>query len=190
VIGAVVLLLAARILVPGVVDSVRGTAPALTAARALPAGHLIAESDLTLAHVGAGLIPAGVLTDPAAAIGQRAATALPAGMPLTPELLAGPGPLAQAPPGAVVVPVRLSDRAAAALLAAGDRIDVLASAGAAADGRIVPAQKLAAAALVLSVPDQAETSDPGLVLLALTEAEAALVGGAASWSVLSAVVVG
>jgi hypothetical protein len=88
----------------------------------------------------------------------------------------------------VAVPVRLSDGAAAALLAAGDRIDVLAAGGIGGGDAVAPAQRVAAGALVLGVPEPDSTST-GLVLLALTPEEAALVGGASAWSVLSAVLV-
>jgi Flp pilus assembly protein CpaB len=188
--------LVARIALPGIVGAFRDTSAVLTLARPVAAGQGLTAEDLRVAKVADKLVPEGALRNPAEVIGRRAAAPLPAGLPLAPELLTDPGHLANAPPGTVVVPVRLSDAAAATVLSPGDRIDVLASAGAGGSGEIAPAQRLAQAALVLDVPggraeDGTSTgSDAGLVLLALSEAEAGLVGGAASWSVISAVVVG
>jgi hypothetical protein len=121
-------------------------------------------------------------------LGARATARLPAGYPVAPSLISPLGALANAPSGTVAVPVRLSDAETSAVLAPGDRIDVLAAAGTSADGEVVPAQRVAGGALVLDLPLTAPASS-GLVLLAVTPDEAVLLGGAAAWTVLSAVLV-
>jgi hypothetical protein len=65
---------------------------------------------------------------------------------------------------------------------------VLAASGTSAGGEVAPAQKVATRALVLDVPEQT-ASGAGLVLLAVSSSEAALLSGASAWTVLSAVLV-
>jgi Flp pilus assembly protein CpaB len=153
------------------------------------AGTELTASDVSLARVAEGLVPDGALTAAESAIGQRVTTRLPAGMTLVPEVLTDGGTLFGAPDGSVVVPVRLSDASVASLVHPGDRIDVLASPGVSGGGTIAPAQELASAATVVEVPDGAE-GPAELVLLAVTPREAQLLGGAASWAILTAVLVG
>ncbi|MDR1799323.1 MAG: SAF domain-containing protein [Bifidobacteriaceae bacterium] len=186
---ALAVALLVRLALPGVVGSVRTTSPAVVLTRAVQAGAELGPNDVTTVAVAAGLVPDGALADPAAAVGSRLAAALPAGMPLTPEVLLDQGVLAAAPAGTVAFPTRLSDPQVARLIRPGDHIDVYASAGATGSGEVAPAQELARGALVLEVPGAIDTEvAPGLVLLAVTEAEARLLGGASSWAVISAVV--
>jgi Flp pilus assembly protein CpaB len=211
-------LIALRLLVPAVVGAFQPTVPGVALAHAVQAGQVLAPADVKAVKVARGVAPHGLMTDPAAAVGGRTVAALPAGTPLTPELLAGQAPAATAPPGRVAVPVRLSDPAVAALLRPGTRIDVMASPGQTGSGEIAPAHRLAAAAQVLDIPartatptsesargksgsdgvqsnggsaggDAGASGNDGLVILALTEQEAALVGGAAAWAVVTAVIV-
>jgi Flp pilus assembly protein CpaB len=184
-----VLALVAYLALPGILQAIRDTTPTVVLSRSVEAGRTLDGSDVRVAQVAAGLVPEGALTETGAVLGKRVTSPLPAGMPLVEELLAESGALAGAPAGTVVVPVRLSDASVAKVIHAGDRIDVMASAGSSADGAIAPAQKLADSALVLDVPP-GDAAGSGLVLLAVTAKEATLIGGAASWSVLSAVLVG
>jgi Flp pilus assembly protein CpaB len=180
---------AVRLIVPGVVGALQHTAPVVVTAREVQAGETFDSQALVVAELDRGAIPDGALTDVDQVVGSRATADLPAGYPLAPSLVHSAGALANAPAGTVAAPVRLSDAAAAGVLTAGDRIDVLAAGGTKADGSLAPAQRIAAGALVLAVPP-AESMPTGLVVLALTPEEARLVGGASAWSVLSAVLVG
>jgi Flp pilus assembly protein CpaB len=186
VLGALIVL---RLAIPGLVEDLRHTADVLVTARDVTVGEVFDEDALTVAQFDVGAIPAGALTAPSQAIGSRATANLPAGYPLASGLVNPAGALANAPPGAVAIPVRLSDAAAASVLAPGDRVDVLAAGGTSAAGEVAPAQRVASGAVVLAIPDVGEAT-PGVVLLAVTPDEAALVGGAGAWSVLSAVMVG
>jgi Flp pilus assembly protein CpaB len=178
-----------RVAVPGVVEALRHTAGVLVTARDVAAGEMLDEGAVAVAFLDTGAIPAGALTSPDQAIGSRATAALPAGYPLAPTLVNPAGALAGAPEGTVAMPVRLSDAAATSVLAPGDRVDVLAAGGTSASGEVAPAETVASGAIVLAIPDVDE-SKAGMVLLAVTPDEAALVGGAGAWSVLSAVMVG
>lgn len=181
----------ARLVVPGVIQATRQTSPAVVLTRSVSLGQTIQSSDVALRQVAKELRPAGALETTEAAVGQRLAASLPAGMVLVEQLLTGPGAASGAPAGTVVMPVRLSDGAVASLLSTGDRIDVLAAAGASASGAVAPAQRLASGAIVIALAEPADRlMEPGLLLLAVTPAEAELLSGAASWAVISAVLVG
>lgn len=182
----------ARLVVPGAVHAIRDTAPVLTLTQPVAAGTIITQARLAIVRVPRGLVPPGALTDPMEALERRTLTDLPAHFPLASELLAEPGALARTPPGTVAAPVRLSDPAAAAVLSPGTRVDLLASPGTTHDGEIIPATRLASGALVLDVPEAppGQAGQAGLVLFALTPAEAALISGATSFAALTAVIVG
>ncbi|WP_158372561.1 SAF domain-containing protein [Cellulosimicrobium cellulans] len=132
--------------------------------------------------------------------GRRLAVAVPAGLPLVPELLVDEA--ATGPPGTVVVPVRFADAGVADVLAPGMRVDVVAAALHDGDD----AARLARAAVVLARPrgdvDHGSGSGGGLlgggtattesppVLLAVAPEDAVALSGAAASRVLSAVIVG
>ncbi|QJW35910.1 SAF domain-containing protein [Cellulosimicrobium protaetiae] len=127
------------------------TAPAVVTTREVPAGAVIADSDLRVDDVPAGLVPAGAAARPDAVVGRRATVALPVGTLVQPALVAGGDLAAAAPDGTVVAPVRL-DPGVATLLGPGDRVDLLA------------AGDLAVAAISPAAPSegQAPPSDPYL----------------------------
>jgi Flp pilus assembly protein CpaB len=101
------------------------TVPVVVAARDLPAATTLSADDLTVVPVPpAGAGPAS-LTDPADLLGRVLAGPVPSGEALSSSRLRGPSVLAAQPPGTVALPLRLADAGAAALLAGGDRIDVL-----------------------------------------------------------------
>ncbi len=91
----------------------------LAAGRHLVAGHVLTASDLRLVAVSEP--PAGTGTDPGALVGHRLALAVPAGLPLVPELLADRFDV-PVPDQAVVAPVTLAE---ADVLRAGDHVDLL-----------------------------------------------------------------
>jgi len=183
-------LLVAWIAVPGVAQALRQTCSAVVLAQSVEVGQSLEPGDVTQASVACNLVPESAIDLVEVAIGQRVTAKLPGGMVLVPELLAEKGVVDGAPDGLVVAPVRLSDGAVAGLLQVGDRIDVLGAAGVVGVGEVVPAQRLASKATVLSLPQIGDRfEEPGLVLIAVTPGEAELLSGAASWAVISAVLV-
>lgn len=62
----------------------------LVSTRALRAGQIIAEGDITRRQGDLANLPGGVLTDPAQAIGQSSAVSLPADRPLRADMLRQP----------------------------------------------------------------------------------------------------
>jgi len=140
------------------------TETVLAAARDLPAGTILGADDLVKLPLPPGAVPDGAAR---AAVGRTLASPLRAHEPVTDVRLVGAG-LAAAHPDLAAVPVRLPDAAQAALLAPGDRIDLLATDPQAGDSRVV-----AAGAVVLATPPAdpdlpGATATPGsLVVLGL-----------------------
>ena len=136
------------------------TVAVLTAARDLPAGSVLDESDLEPLSIPTDAVPDGVESD---AVGQTLAAPVRAGEPITDVRLVGAG-LAAAHPDLATLPVRLPDSGLAALLEPGDRIDLIATDPQAGGSRVVSAD-----ALVLAVPRADETSSasapPGALVL-------------------------
>lgn len=143
------------------------TATALVAARDLPAGRVLTPGDLTSTRLPPGALPHGAVPPSAPPLGRALAAPLRRGEPLTDVRLVGPGLTAGQPPGTVAVPIRLADAGQAALLAAGDVLDLLTT-----DPRGAgPSRVLARTAVVLAVPEASAGTDgalPGrLVVVAL-----------------------
>ncbi len=184
-------LLSAGLAAGSVATAVTALAPAsapttavVVAARGLGAGVPLTEGDLRTVDLPSGDVPAGALDDPAAALGRLVAGPVRAGEPLTDVRLLGAALL---PPGPeVAVPVRVAERATAALVRAGDVVDVLsAPPDGGAAGTVVTAVR------VLSVPLAGD--DPGegaLLVLATTRSAAARLAAAAVTGRLSVVVHG
>ena len=156
----------------------------LRAARDLPAGTALAAGDVVQVELPSAAVPDGALTAAPDALGRLLAAPLRRGEPLTDVRLAGTGLLGAADEGLLAVPVRLADAASAALLHAGDRVDVLAAGSGAAAAPA--AQVVAASAEVLAVPAAVHDSGEGaLVVLAATPQVAARLAAAAVSSRLS-----
>lgn len=158
----------------------------LTVARDLPAGAVLTPEDLVVASVPDALLPTGAFFAPAGVVGRSVAGPVRRGETLTDVRLLGAGLLPAGSEGSeVAVPVRVAEPAAAALVEAGDRIDVLAAppeGGAAA-------AVVAAGVRVLSVP--ALGDDPGegsLLVVAAGRPTAARLAAAAVSGLLSVVV--
>lgn len=179
------------------VDTLRPAAPTgvdmLVATRDLPAGLQLTTGDLHVVEVPArAVVAAAVASDEtrAALVGATTAVAVPAGMPLVPQLLAGKD--RAGPPGTVVAAVRLADDAMAALLGPGDRVDLL---GAPAEGGT--GVTLARGALVLPTPPGggggglfgSSATEPTPLLVAVQPDEATALAGAGVSNVLFAVLV-
>ncbi|HET6563390.1 MAG TPA: Flp pilus assembly protein CpaB [Marmoricola sp.] len=163
------------------------TGPVVVAARDLPGGTTVRGSDLRVVRLPVGAVPAGSTADVAPLTGRVLAAPLRAGEPVTDVRVVAPG-LLEGFPGLVAAPVRVADPATVALLAAGDRVDVVAASpdGGGADV-VVPDARVAA------VPRPSPRTDGlvpgGLVVLAVTEPEALALAGAAVSSVLSVVLI-
>lgn len=182
------------------------TRPLVVAGRALVAGDVVTADAVRVVQVPTEAVPDGAHGDPADVVGRSLAIGLPAGLAVVDPLLAGGAPAG--PAGTVVIPVRFADSIAGGLLHAGDRVDVLASAGSLA-GTSGVGERLARRALVLSMETTGTTlagkssstaegllgsSGDGagaasVVLLAVSPDEAAALAGAASWASLSPVFV-
>jgi Flp pilus assembly protein CpaB len=149
----------------------------VVAARDLAPGIAVAEGDIALAPRRAADVPEGAETGVEQLAGRTVAGAIRAGeivtdvRTLTPRL----AEIAAGSADSRVVPVRLADPGVAALLRAGDRVDVLAGDGA-SDG---PVRQIALAATVLlvSAEDSGGAAEP-VVLLALPADQAQKVAAA------------
>ena len=152
----------------------------LAAARDLTAGTPLGADDLVRVALPAAVVPSGVLTEVATAVGQVLAGPVRSGEPLTDVRLVAAS-LVPRTGGVVAVPVRLADPGEAALLHAGDRVDVLATPP--TGGRL--AATVGVALRVLAVPPPGPADDGALVVLAAVPAVAAALAGAAASSRLS-----
>jgi Flp pilus assembly protein CpaB len=184
-------LLAAGLAAGAVATSLNVLAPArqagvlvLVARHDLAAGTALVADDVRRAELPRGLAPAGALTTSAAAIGHVLAAPVRAGEPLTDVRLAGAALLPSGAAGVVAVPVRVADAASAALVVAGDHVDVLAAT--ATPGGPPYAQVVAADAEVLAVPTAVQDrGDGALVVVAASPAVASRIAAAAISSRLS-----
>lgn len=148
------------------------TVPILVAAQDLAAGVTIDRASLRLADLPVADAPSGALHSSTAALGRTIGAPVRRGEAITDVRLVGPSlAAALAGPGAVAVPVRLSDVDTARLLRPGDRLDVLAAPPRGEGGS---ARVVARDARVMAVPsvNPDSTADGALVVLA-TSANAA-----------------
>lgn len=156
----------------------------LTVTRDLPAGSPVTAADVRTTSVPADLQPDGALQQPEQAVGRLVAGPVRRGEALTDVRLLGSALL---PPGSeVALPVRLAEPATAALVVAGDRVDVL---SASPEGG-ASAQVVAGGLQVLAVPDLESTGDGALLVLAASRPAAARLAAAAVTGSLSVVVLG
>ena len=182
-----VLLLTALLLAAGPHQPAPAAAPAVptaevvVAARDLAAGTVLAAADLRLAAIPDSAVPAGVVRRPLGLIGQRVAGAVRRGEPVTDVRIVGPGLTAGLVAGETAVPVRLADAESAALVRAGDRVDVL---GTAVDADGTPATgdavEVATAIRVLAVLGGRDAADGVLLVVAATPQIARRLAGAAA----------
>ena len=138
------------------------TSAVVVAARDLPGGHELRPDDLATTQLPASSVPDGALADLSSAAERLLAGPVRAGEPLTDVRLLGAGLL---PPGPeVAAPVRVAEPATAALVRAGDVVDVL---SAAPDGAATAAT-VAAGVRVLSVPRAGDDPGEGALLVVAT----------------------
>lgn len=158
------------------------TTSVVAAAHDLAAGTPLRASDLVAVAWPRAVLPAGALVALDDAVGRVLGGPVRAGEALTDVRLAGASLLGH---GAqlVAAPVRLADAATAALLHAGDRVDVLAVR---TDQPSSTATVIASGLSVLAVPAPGEADPDGaLVVLAATQATAARLAAAAVGTRLS-----
>ena len=159
------------------------TVVVVAAARDLAAGSRLTRTDLALVSLPRSVAPQGILTSESTALGRAVASRVRRGEPLTDVRLLGSGLVED--PRTVATPVRLADPATAALLHAGDRVDVLATPS---DARLgATARTVAEGLRVLAVPS-ADDTEGALVVLAAPPEVAARLAGAAVASRLSVTV--
>ncbi len=127
------------------------TIAVLVAARDLPAGAELQESDLAAADFAPGSAPDELVDDP---VGRTLAAPLTRGEPITDVRLVGPQ-LTDGFAGLTATPIRLPDAGMVELLRVGDRIDLVA-----ADPRGTGAETVAIGAPVLALPSE-PASGPG-----------------------------
>jgi Flp pilus assembly protein CpaB len=159
------------------------TGPVVVAARDLAGGTTVRGSDLRVARLPADTVPGGSSAEIAPLTGRVLAAPVREGEPVTDVRVVAPR-LLDGFPGLVAAPVRVADPAVVALLAAGDRVDVVA---AGPDGG--GAEVVVPDAQVAAVPRPSGRTDAmvtgGLVVLAVSEAQALALADAAVSSVLS-----
>jgi Flp pilus assembly protein CpaB len=156
----------------------------LTAAHDLPAGAELTAADMARTALPPTAVPAGAIVDGDEAVGRLLAAPVRRGEPLTDVRLAGARLLGPDQAGLMAVPVRLADAASAALLRAGDRVDVLAASS--EPGGPAAARVVAAEATVLAVPTAVHDGAEGaLIVLSASPAVAARLAAAAVSSRLS-----
>jgi Flp pilus assembly protein CpaB len=162
--------------------------PVVVADRDLAGGRRLGPEDLTTVPFLAASLPKGTLGSEAAALGRVLAAPLRSGEPVTDVRLVAPG-LLDGYPGLVAAPVRIADSGTVRLLRVGDRIDVVA-----ADPERGGAAVVARAASVVAVPrtdrDHDGIGSGGLLVVAVTSADAVLLAELAVSSVLSVVLTG
>jgi pilus assembly protein CpaB len=128
------------------------TRAVVVAAADLPAGRSLGRGDLTVAQVPAGVLPAGTTGDPTDVIGRALAAPMARGEPIAGHRLTELPPWS-VPPGTQPLPVRFTDAGAAALLSAGQHVDVVAASGPGLEGAVpfASAELVAQDVLVLAV---------------------------------------
>jgi Flp pilus assembly protein CpaB len=158
--------------------------PLVVAAHDLPAGTVLGPSDVHVVGVDPHLVPAGADTSAAAVEGHRLAGPMRAGEPLTDQRLMGRALVLGYPGDVVAAPVRIQDADAVSLLRVGDRVDVYSATG----DQSEPARRVVSDAPVVSLPpsDTGDDTHTGaLVVLAVTQPEAAMLAQASATTQLS-----
>ena len=177
--AAAVAVLAALTVIRGNTDEV----PVLVAAREIPAGTVLADTDVSVARWPADLVPQGALGAAEDAVGKTVASAIPAKGPVTRSSFPDSGALVRE--GMVAMPVKFGSGAPIDLLHVGDRIDLI---GSASDGT---QQVLVSGAQVVAMPSSGSGGgmfageSPGVVLVEVTSSQAATLAGAAGLGGLS-----
>ncbi|TGN63790.1 pilus assembly protein CpaB [Nocardioides eburneiflavus] len=151
------------------------TVEVLVAARDLPSGALLGDDDVVSRAWPADLAPTAAAASPT---GRVLAAPIARGEVVTDVRLVGPR-LALAQPGDTVVPVRLPDAGMAALLRAGDEVDLLATDPGTGSSTVV-ARDVTVLATPTGMPDgPAGGAGGALVVVGTSAGEAVGIAGAA-----------
>jgi len=181
-VAAALLAVAALAGLKGVTPKPLPTVTVWAAAHDLSGGRPLVVSDLTRLALPVAAVPAGALRPTARLVGRLLAAPVRRGEPLTDVRLLGPSLLATLPtPGLVAIPIRVADgSAAAAVVKAGDLVDVLEVADPSTGGPRRPLT-VATRVPVLTVPGPGDSTDGGgLVVLAATPTQAAALAQASA----------
>jgi pilus assembly protein CpaB len=158
------------------------TTPLVVAAHDLASGRVIAPGDLQVVQTDPDLVPAGAATNDTDLLGRVVAGPMNAGEPVTDRRVLGAALIAGYPLGLVAAPIRIQDPDVVALLRVGDRIDIYASTG----DPDVPALRVVSDVAVVALPTADPTDrDGALVVLAVTQADAARLAQASATTALS-----
>ena len=122
---ALLLCLAAGLAVQQLTPASAARVSVLVAARDLPAGASLKESDFTRVDVAAELALSTSVDDVATLVGRQLASPLHKGQTLTESNLLGPGLLTGTPAGSVAVPLRMADPSSIQLLSPGQLVTVV-----------------------------------------------------------------
>lgn len=159
--------------------------PVVTAARDLSPGAPLGAGDLVVTSLPAAAVPDGALSQTSNVVGRLVAGAVRRGEALTDVRLLGAALVSG--DSQVAVPVRVAEPATAALVRAGDRVDVL---SAAPEGGAA-ARLVASGLAVLAVPPLGDGNGEGaLLVLAADRPTAARLAAAAVTGRLSVSVLG
>lgn len=165
------------------------TRSVVVAARDLPTGHQLAAADLATVHLASDAIPPSSTRSAEEVTGQQLAVPLERGSPIPKASLLGPGLLTGAPPGTSAVPVRAADAEGTSILRPGMLVNVVLTTG---NGYETPTQSrvIARNVTVLWNGDSSgngssswlgsSKSQPGTIVVAAPEADAARLAGATS----------
>ncbi|MGJ0384792.1 RcpC/CpaB family pilus assembly protein [Paenarthrobacter nicotinovorans] len=122
---ALLLCLAAGLAVQQLTPVSAARVSVLVAARDLPAGASLKESDFTRVDVAAELAISAWVDDVATLVGRQLASPLGKGQTPTDSSLLGPGLLAGTPAGSAAVPLRMADPSSIQLLSPGQLVTVV-----------------------------------------------------------------
>jgi Flp pilus assembly protein CpaB len=161
----------------------------VVAAHDLEAGSVLGSGDLRVVRTDPQAVPAHAATETTALTGRTVAAPMRAGEPFTDQRLVGQSLVRGYPGDVVAAPVRVQDAAAVSLLRVGDRIDVYSASG----DPSRPADRIVAGAYVVTMPapdPRADARGGALVVLAVTEPEAARLAQAGAVASLSVSLLG
>ena len=159
--------LLAAVVTWGVVSGLHPPAPVTLAAAVarhdLVPGSVLRADDVALEARPAIALPADVLADPAAVVGRTVAFPVRSGEPLSARHVVAAALLGALGPGLVATPVTLADPAAAALVSAGDVVDILSATSGSGGSATSQSTVVASRVHVLVAPAASRTGSGGLL---------------------------
>ncbi len=167
-----------------VVETLAPAAPprfaVVVATHDLLSGATLASEDVSVEQVPSAMVPQGAASSLDEVAGRVLSGPMRAGEPVTDQRLVGRSLLAGYPSGVVAAPVRIRDAAVVDLLQVGDRITVYAARGDTSYAELV-VDRVA----VITLPQVDDAQQGGLVVLAVTPAQAAALAQASATAPLS-----